>query len=202
MVLVALCCKVCCICSLRCENDLWILSCSSLFRKRRDRPHMGWERESRVKELRKKMGWGIGERGSVLLEQLSCSWNLLFNGNPWSLPNYTPASWYEPWCRPSLTHSLSCFSFWLDTLLRRLLCKERPLVSETQQRGKSVKIPCTHSFFLFLFHWVYLAYLWTSTGVTLMLSVTAGVYRGEYSWESLLSTPYQGLYFVPLISEP
>jgi len=41
----ALCWKVCCVRSLRCEIDLWILSCSFLVWKRRDRPHMGCERE-------------------------------------------------------------------------------------------------------------------------------------------------------------
>jgi len=43
------------------------------------------------------------------------------------------------------------FHIWLDTLLRWLLCKEWPLVLEMQQRGNSIKIPCTHSLFLFLF---------------------------------------------------
>lgn len=50
----------------------------------------------------------------------------------------------------SLTPFLA-FHIWLDTLLRWLLCKEWSLVSEMQQRGNSIKIPCTHSLFLSLF---------------------------------------------------
>lgn len=142
--------------------------------ERGEMDHIWSERE---RELKKNRGWGLGERGSVLLEQLSCSWNLLFNGNLQSLPNYTPASWYEPWCRHT---RFLAFGFWLDTPLRCLLCKKWPLVSKMPQRGNAIKIPRTHYLFLYLFSSI--------CGLALTLTQTAGAYWagkigcGHYNW--------------------